>query len=200
MWLSEEGIAIATNRTLRKLSANGNAVGTESSLVKLPFWEDRPVDIDMQTSGLLWHSPKTPTKEEILSGEQWLCNNATGVKTQLALNEQAVLYEDDAVLLFNLDVLLVVAYKTGEHTMLINGQQFTVNIPKQGIYLSKVYEYKDRYIALSFETTTPIDPKYLRKEIKLESYADGNGGNLAGYILDLFARGGGTTTITFIDL
>ena len=37
------------------------------------------------------------------------------------------------------------------------------------------------------------------KEIKLESYVDGNDSNLAEYILDLFARGGGMTTITGID-
>ena len=33
MWLSEEGIAIATNRTLRELSADGKPVGTEKTLL-----------------------------------------------------------------------------------------------------------------------------------------------------------------------
>lgn len=33
MWLSEEGVAIATNRTLRKLSADGNPVGTDRTVL-----------------------------------------------------------------------------------------------------------------------------------------------------------------------
>ena len=174
MWLSEEGIAIATNRTLRKLGVEHNPAKT--------IFSAELVDMNGEKG---YQEANTAVRLE--AGKTYVATTDSGTFVEKCVENGGVWLIGNP------------AIGGGED----NGKSFAVMVidgKENGWFLMAIDAAGGNHITVTeAETTTPIDPKYLRKEIKLESYADGNGGNLAGYILDLFARGGGTTTITFID-
>lgn len=183
MWLSEEGIAIATNRTLRKLSADGNPVGTNPG--NIVAFDNANTYEPYGNSGLIKLSDLTPTMDELVGGTMSMTWGAE-------FNEDKVTSE-----FFN---AFAGGYAIGDQLLLVfleNNNDFGCT---PGIYIVGVYAEAEEPISLTLkwgETTTPIDPKYLPGPLVIDLTSYGyitNGqqipdGSLFNSVLDAIETG-----------
>lgn len=121
-------------------------------VANIPFW---------------WFSGLTPTKRDIANGTiktDFMGDGA--LVSAVTLPAGGVIFDNDVLYggyLYQDDkaseIILIVAHQSGEHTVITTiGAEFTVNIPKAGIYVSG---QEFMAVNIQWETIHPIDPKYI---------------------------------------
>ena len=150
MWLSEEGVAIATNRTLRKLSADGNPVGTDRTVLTYDG-NSKGKEVVFPGNGVGY----VVIADKYIAPESIVSVSASFVGNILTIGKADISFET----LGSNNKYAAHTFYNGEYVPL-----FTIEKKEDGTGVFAVFD--DASLALyvcrvEAETTTPIDPKYL---------------------------------------
>ena len=150
MWLSEEGVAIATNRTLRKLSADGNPVGTDRTVLTYDGNSNgKEIVTPGNGNGYVAIADKYISPESIVSVSASFAGNI------LTIGKADISFET----LGSNNKYAAHTFYNGEYVPL-----FTSEKKEDGTGVFAVLEEDSLalYVCrVEAETTTPIDQKYL---------------------------------------
>lgn len=123
-------------------------------------------DLVVAGNSFWWFSGLTPTKQEIASGTIQADFMGDGVLvSDVTIPADGILFDSDVLYggyLYNggeaSEIILVVAYQSGAHTVNTNGVDFAIDIPKPGIYVAG---QAMNAVNVQWETIHPIDPKFV---------------------------------------